>query len=197
MPCYIASYETPGCLLYDMLYESWQYDMLCDHDILYDLLWKLQEKLCKSGFISRPCRLTYPQPYPETVWGANCQVFQITCARPRGSLVILNKHLLVSSVLSGLWTGGNSRYQAVAMWCRYILRALSSTSAKVSRANSLSSRIHWRKEGHNRHQGRLRTLGKLRGTWTHMALEAFRVQISWREGPDKKNSGWAQWHCPR
>ena len=66
------------------------------------------------------------------------RVIRITCALLLGSLgipgLLQSRWCHESSMLSGLWTGGNRRYQAVALQLGYALRSLSSTPANVRRA---------------------------------------------------------------
>ena len=149
--------------------------------MLYGMLCKLWEKLCKSGFFPRPLHLTYTQP--QTVWNATLPCLPNYLLLPPWvpeSLWSFSSSFWVLSMRSGLWRGGNRRYQAVALLCRYILSALSSTPAKVSRAlamNLLALMQRADPPTERREQLTQRTLGTRRITWTHIALEAFWVQI--------------------
>ena len=124
-----------------------------------------------------------------------CHVFHITGARlrPREAPVILFEHCRSVIHAIGAMTGGNRRYQAVALRCRYVVCSTYWVPCRRHlprcqgpwQSTCLSSRRRADPPIERREELTQRTRCTQRSTWTHMAIEAFRVQISWREGPDK------------
>ena len=112
-------------MLYSMLWNSWLTAVW--HAICH-------AESCKSGFISRPSHLTDSDVSSAAdsmvrdavTWPTSST---LPAPAPVGPSWSFSSTVWVSSMLLGLWKGRNRRYKALALRCRYILRALWSTYA--------------------------------------------------------------------
>ena len=187
LPCYTASFESPvDC------------DMTCILTCYITCYESCRKRCAKQAFISRPCHLTYPRP--QTVWAVTLPCLPNhwcpTKWVPRDPFQSPPECRPCNRGYGLEETAGNKQLPCNlgTYWGPYCWN-LPRCRGPWQRTCSL--RQHADPQTERREQLTQRKQGTRRSSWTHMALEAFRVQISWREGPETKNSGWALWHSPR